>query len=101
MAVSPRNLPLSEIEALCRKHQVAELALFGSVVEDRATAQSDLDFLVTFEPEARIGFLALARLSRELSEVTRRRVDLVPRAGLKDSIREEVLRSREVLFEAR
>jgi hypothetical protein len=54
---------------------------------------------VEFESGARVGFLALARASRELSAIVGRRVDLVPQGGLKPLIRDEVLAEAEVLFE--
>ncbi len=36
-----------EIEALCRKHHVTYLAVFGSATTDHFRTDSDLDFLVT------------------------------------------------------
>ena len=55
---------------------------------------------MTFEPDAAIGFLALARIQRELAELLKRPVDLVPESGLKPLIRDEVLSSAEVLYAA-
>ena len=86
------------LNALCRKYEVRELALFGSAARGEQNAGSDLDFLVEFEPQARIGFLALSSLSRELSLLTHRRVDLVPKAGLKQTIRDEVLAEAQVIY---
>lgn len=45
-----------------------------------------MDVLVEFKPDVRVGFMALARMQRELSELFRRRVDLVPKKGLKMAI---------------
>ena len=85
---------------LCRKYQVRELALFGSAARGEITAQSDLDFLVEFQPQAHVGFLTLSALSRELSSVLHRPVDLVPKAGLKPTLRVQVLAEAEVVYEA-
>ena len=85
---------------LCRKYQVRELALFGSAARGEMTAQSDLDFLVEFQPQAHVGFLTLSGLSRELSSVLHRPVDLVPKAGLKPTLRAEVLAEAEVVYAA-
>lgn len=85
---------------LCRKYQVRELALFGSAARGELTAQSDLDFLVEFQPLAHVGFLTLSGLSRELSSVLHRPVDLVPKAGLKPTLRAEVLAEAEVVYAA-
>ncbi len=37
------------IEALCRKHKVKRLSVFGSILSDHFSEQSDIDFLVRFE----------------------------------------------------
>ena len=43
---------LAELPALCRRFGVARLDVFGSAVTGRFDpARSDLDFLVTFDPE--------------------------------------------------
>ena len=50
---------LAEIAQLCRRHRVARLELFGSAAAGRfRPGESDLDFLVTFEPEAPLDGLA-------------------------------------------
>jgi hypothetical protein len=86
------------VAAFCRRRQIRRLAVFGSALREDFRPESDVDVLVEFEPEARVGFLRLARTARELSELLGRRVDLVPQGGLKPSIRDEVLAQAEVLF---
>jgi predicted nucleotidyltransferase len=76
------------------------LALFGSVLRDDFRPDSDVDVLVSFEPEARIGFITLSRMQRELSEIFQRSVDLVPMDGLKPIIRESVLSSSQDVYAA-
>lgn len=89
-----------QIAGFCRKHHIRRLAVFGSALRKDFRPTSDIDVLVAFHPSARVGFLALACASRELSAILGRRVDLVPQSGLKPSIRDEVLAEAEVLFEA-
>ena len=91
---------VADLSALCHKYHVRELALFGSAARSEMRADSDLDFLVEFEPQARVGFLTLAGLSEELSELLNHPVDLVPKAGLKRSIRQQVLAEAEVIYAA-
>jgi predicted nucleotidyltransferase len=99
MTTQPLQLPANELAAYCRTNQITYLALFGSAVRGELTAASDVDLLIEFAPTARIGFLALGRMQRELSDLLGYPVDLVLRAGLKPQIRDEVLRSARVLFE--
>jgi predicted nucleotidyltransferase len=105
MSIQSKNLlelvDQNELTEYCRRNGLARLAVFGSIVTDEFRPDSDIDLLVTFEPDAQIGFLAFSRMQRELSELFGRKVDLVPQKGLKPAIRKSVLDSAEVLYAAR
>lgn len=92
------DFPIAKMRALCERYRVAELALFGSASRADFQPDSDIDLLVEFQPEATPSFLTLAGLQRELAELLQRRVDLVPKDGLKPLIRDSVLASAEVLY---
>lgn len=97
---TPRlDLPMEQIAAICRKYHVRELSLFGSVLRDDFGPESDVDFLVVFEPEARIGFVKLFGLQHEFEELLQRSVDVVPKDGLNPVIRKAVLDSARVIYE--
>jgi len=100
MGESRIAIPEERIVEFCRRNQVRSLALFGSVLREDFSADGDVDMLVAFEPGARVGFLALSRMQRELPALFGRPVDLVPRGGLRYMVREEVLSSAEVLYAA-
>jgi hypothetical protein len=74
------------------------LALFGSALRADFRPDSDVDILVEFAPEVRVGFMALGRMQRELEVIFQRPVDLVPREGLKPRIRKSVLDTSEVVY---
>jgi uncharacterized protein len=82
------------------QYRVRRLALFGSVLKDDFGPESDIDILVVFEPDARVSFLTLGRMQRELSTLFNRQVDLVPQEGLKPVIREAVLASAQEVYAA-
>lgn len=86
------------LEEFCRRNQIRRLAVFGSALRPDFRPESDLDLLVLFNENARVGFLALGRMQRELSQLFQRRVDLVPQNGLKPAIRDEVLQSAVELY---
>lgn len=45
-----------EIAELCRRYQVRKLDLFGSAATDQFDPEtSDVDFLVTYQPDADLG----------------------------------------------
>lgn len=100
MTRSTIDLPVDAIAEICRRHHVKELALFGSALRRDFRPNSDIDLLVEFQPEAQVGLLSLARTAEELSVILGREVDLVPKNGLKQAIRDEVLADTEVIFAA-
>lgn len=76
---------------------VTALYLFGSVVHGDTEKTSDVDLLVEFEPDARIGLFEFARLQRMLSLLLGCEVDLAtPEAlhkAMKGRIMEEAVRA--------
>ncbi len=92
------EIPKSQIIDFCRRYHVRELALFGSVLREDFSSNSDVDVLVEFAPEAQVTLLTLSGMQIELTELLQRPVDLVLRDGLKAIIRETVLSSAEVIY---
>lgn len=73
LALLREHLPV-----LKERFGVAELALFGSLARDEASADSDIDILVTFDGEPETSWGCYAAQSY-LSDVFGRRVDMVER----------------------
>jgi predicted nucleotidyltransferase len=88
------------IAEFCHRWQVSELALFGSVLRDDFRPDSDIDILVEFQPEARREFVDFEDMAAELGAMFGRRVDVVPKRGLRPRLREEVLGSARVVYAA-
>ena len=86
----------------CRKWQIAELSLFGSVLRDDFGPESDVDVLVTFAPGSHRTMSDLAQMEEELQTLFGRAVDLVERSSVERSHnyirRREVLRHIEKLY---
>ena len=92
----------AELEALCRQHGVAGLAVFGSVLGDAFNKDSDLDFLVTFRdmPPARRAE-AYFGLWFGLEDLFGRRVDLIVRDAIRNPYLEhEVVQTARALYAA-
>ncbi|MEM8721819.1 MAG: nucleotidyltransferase family protein [Cyanobacteria bacterium P01_G01_bin.39] len=80
---------LSQNRQTIQNFGVCSLALFGSVAVDRATADSDLDFLVEFEGATTFdGYMDLKFFLEDLFNVP---VDLVTKRSLKPEISQKVL----------
>jgi uncharacterized protein len=94
------ELPLEEIDALCRKYGVEALWVFGSVLRDDFGPDSDVDFLVRFKNnDAGFWLSKFTDLEAELSKLLGREVDVVDRGGVEQS--ENYLRRRHILTSAR
>jgi uncharacterized protein len=100
-ATSRVSLDPRWVEDFCTQHRVRRLALFGSVLRDDFRPTSDVDVLVEFEPDARIGFIGMAAMEQQLTERIGRKVDLRTPAELSRYFRQSVQDSAEVLYERR
>src|SRR5574340_21419 len=88
-----------KIAEFCRRHHIRRLSLFGSVLRDDFTPESDVDVLVEFEP-GHVPGLAFFAMERELSQLIGRSVDLNTPGFLSDYFRREVLEEAEVQYVA-
>jgi predicted nucleotidyltransferase len=98
------EVPRGAVADFCRRWQVTELCLFGSVLREDFRPDSDIDVLVTFAPEAGHSVFDLSRMQKELTAVFGRKVDLVDRRVLEASPnyirRRHILDSAEVVYAA-
>jgi predicted nucleotidyltransferase len=69
-----------EILRLCARHGARNVRVFGSFVRGEAGDQSDIDFLVDFEPGRSL--LDQTGLVLDLEELLARKVDVVTEGGL-------------------
>lgn len=91
------EIPPAEMEALCKRWHIRRLALFGSVLREDFRPDSDIDVVVEFEPDARIGW-EFVTLADELSDLLGREVDLNTPDMLSRYFRDRVLSSMEVVY---
>ena len=93
--VEVRGLPDTPLGRRLRRHRRAiieaarrrgatNVRVFGSVSRGEDTVSSDVDILVDLADG--VGLVGLIGLERELSEILKRPVDVVPAAGLKPSV---------------
>ena len=96
----PMPLPPEDaaLAALCRRHRIRRLALFGSVLKGTARPDSDIDLLVEFEPGLAPGLLGISSIEIELGQLLGRKVDLRTADDLSPHFREEVLRQAQVAY---
>ena len=92
------------IRDFCERWQIIEFALFGSVLRDDFTPESDIDVLVTFASHTRYGFRQLIAMQDELEILFGRKIDLIDKQSVTESanyIRHRmILSSAEVIYAA-
>ncbi|NVL90306.1 MAG: nucleotidyltransferase family protein [Desulfobacterales bacterium] len=92
------QIPRDRLASFCRRNHIRKMSLFGSVLRKDFGPDSDLDVLVEFEPGQSVGFIRLAGMEIELSDILGRKVDLRTPADLSRYFRQEVLDSAEVQY---
>lgn len=95
------DIPSDKVADFCRRWNITELDLFGSVLRDDFRADSDVDVLVEFASDAMWSLFDLVRMQDELAGIFGRKVDLVEFSAVRNPFRRrEIERTRQVLFAA-
>jgi uncharacterized protein len=92
------EMPRERLAEFCRRNHIRRLSLFGSILRDDFGPESDVDFLVEFEPGKTPGLFGIAGMEIELSEMIGRKADLRTAAELSRYFRDEVLREAEAQY---
>jgi len=96
------QLDQKRVAEFCRKWKVKELAVFGSVLREDFGPDSDVDVVVTFEPDAPWSLLEWGDMMEQLKAIFRREIHLIEEAGLRNPFRRHaILSSKEVIYAAR
>ncbi len=98
------EIPQAKIADFCHRWQIAEFALFGSILREDFRPDSDVDVLVKFSPATHWTLFDMVHMHDELKQIFKREVDLVSRRGLefgRNPIRREaILSSAKVIYVA-
>lgn len=100
MLIHDIQLDEKEIKAFCRRHRIARLSLFGSILREDFGPQSDADFLVEFQPDRAVSLFDLGGMNMELREFLQRDVDIRTPQDLSGYFRDEIVKSARLLYDA-
>lgn len=93
------SIPKDKLTVFCRRNHIRKLSFFGSVLRSDFHNKSDIDLLVEFIPGHEPGFIRLAGMERELSNLfENKKVDIRTPQDLSPYFRNEVMASAEVHF---
>ena len=91
-------LPKDKIANFCKKNHILAMSLFGSVLTDKFTLTSDVDFLVEFQPEHIPTLFDIVEMEEELSNIIGRHADLRTAKGISRYFRDEVLAKAQIIY---
>jgi len=94
------DIPKHLLDDFCKRHHIIKLALFGSVIRKDFDFKSDVDVMVEFKSDVRVGLIRFAGMELELSKIIGRRVDLNTPDFISKYYREKVLADMEVQYDA-
>lgn len=92
------DMPIDKINTFCKKWQITEFAVFGSVIREDFTPSSDIDVLVTFDENTSYTLFDLINMNYELEDIVGRKVDLLTRYSVENS--ENYIRKKHILENA-
>lgn len=96
------ELPFDQIQEFCQRWHITEFALFGSVLRDDFRPDSDIDVLVTFDPQFRRGLAETIQMRQELATLFGREVDLIVKTAIVKSEtwlrRQQILECAQVIY---
>ncbi len=92
------ELPQEPIATFCRTNHIARLSVFGSALTEDFGPDSDVDFLVEFEPGHVPGYIGLAGMELELSAIIGRKADIRTPAELSKYFRDDVMAAAVVQY---
>lgn len=92
------HIPQDKIAKFCRKNHILTMSLFGSVLTDKFTPSSDVDFLVEFKPDHIPTLFDMVNMEEELSDIIGHHADLKTAKGISRYFRDDVLAEARMIY---
>jgi len=91
---------MDKIKTLCAKHKVNKLFVFGSVLKDTFTNESDIDFVVDFEKLDLSDYADnYFDLKDQLESIFNRPVDLLEEKGIRNPyLRKKIENEKHLIY---
>jgi len=81
------KVDFEKLSVFCKKWNIVEFALFGSVLRNDFNSESDVDVLVSFDQNTNISLFDLVEMQEELESFFGREVDIIERTAIKNPYR--------------
>ncbi len=103
MVIIPDHLPIAidpdRLAVICQRYGIRELALFGSVLRDDFTPDSDVDVLYDLAPTSPVrSLLDIGGIAVDLETLFGRAVDLAEKDHLYPALAPHIMASQQVIY---
>lgn len=92
------SISQKDIDIIVARYNIKELSVFGSSIRNDFTEKSDIDLLIVFKDSEKISLMDLIDIQDYFEKLTKRTVDIVEPAGLKNPYRREAILNSKVLL---
>ncbi|MGI6395078.1 MAG: nucleotidyltransferase family protein [bacterium] len=93
------NIDYKKLNIFCKKWNIVEFALFGSVLREDFNSESDVDVLISFDEDVEISLFDLVEIKEELESFFGRKVDVVEKKAIKNPYRvKDIFSNMEILY---
>ena len=103
MEIKNIKIPKKKIVEFCQQWEIQEFSLFGSVLRDDFSADSDIDVMVEFLPKHQWTLFDFVKMRDELIKIFGRKVDLLSKNAVESSHnylrRDNILSSAKVIYD--
>lgn len=90
---------IRKLKALCKKHKVSKLFVFSSVLTDRFSEESDIDFVVNFDKEKVTDYFDnYFNLKYALEDLFKRKVDLLEEQTIRNPYLKKSVNETKILI---
>jgi len=93
------SINLDILRTFFSKEPVDKAWLFGSFARGEETPASDVDIMVVFRKDAKVGLLKHADMILQLEQLLNRKVDLVPEGSVYPELRQSINSTRKLIYE--
>ena len=90
---------LNNLVQYFKNQPISKVWIFGSFSRNEATLESDIDLMVSFIRDAKVGLFKFNQIKEDLELMTGRKIDLVTESSLMPFAKESALNDRKLIYE--
>jgi predicted nucleotidyltransferase len=87
------NINEADLQEILKDYAVEELYLFGSILREDFTKESDVDVLISFKENSNYSLFDIMDLREKLEHYFNKKVDLIEKDGIKNPYRRKEILS--------